>query len=176
MELFRKHQYDKRRQDFQAHDPTAPNLSVMTDEDLYGHLKECETEYKKVLKAPAARPIVLDRASVYTSQKSRTIAAFQETLLRDSTEETLQSKKISERFWDLIKKELKRAEKELDSGVSMQTAFNQLLRSNEELLKDLLRRFWEKHEVKEHLNDPDDVYRKSAAVLHFGIAEVTKLK
>lgn len=54
--------------------------------------------------------------------------------------------------------------------------FYQLLEGNKELLTGLLRKFWKTHNVQNHINTPDEIYRKSAAILHFGLAEITKLK
>lgn len=173
VELFRKHRGERERQ--LDSEPAAVNFSITTDEDLYTYLKECESEYKTLLKT-SPRPIVLDRATAYTALKSRTFAAFQELLLRDTTEEIMQTKKISERFWGLIKKELKRAEREMGENRGLQGSFSQLLEGNKDLLTAVLRKFWKTHNVQTHLNVPDDVHRKSAAVLHFGIAEITKLK
>lgn len=173
VELFRKYQGERRRQ--LDPEPASTNFSTTTDEDLYTYLKECESEYKSLLKT-SPRPIVLDRATAYLSLKSRTVAAFQELLMRDTTEEIMQSKKISERFWGLIKKELKRAEKEMEENRGLQGVFNQLLEGNKDLLTAVLRKFWKTHNVQTHLNVPDEIYRKSAAILHFGIAEITKLK
>jgi len=144
--------------------------------DLYSEFKTQESALKAVLSASHKFPLVLSRHISLTTPKTQLQSALSSILSSKQMVPVVVSKQLLERFWSILKLELKLAESELSRNKHRLEEFIKVVDENREVLAKVVKQAWECLTPLEEPHLPDSDSRKLCARLLVCVAETVKLK
>lgn len=163
---------------FQKHarEQVQSEVKEFSDKALYSRFKAIEKELAEVLERKGGFAVVLEQHISFTRPKIQLFEAMSQILTRPSMLETIFSKQLDERFWVLLKKELRKSKQEQKTKTTLSQFYLENLSKNRELLGDLLKKAWKALDpLKEaHLNETST--RKIFGKLFQCLGEILKQK
>ena len=153
-----------------------PELKELTDKDLYSRFKSIEKELSVLLEKKGGFAVVLEQHISFTRPKASIFEAMEQILSRPSMIETIFSKQLDERFWVLIKKELRKSKQELKAKNSLTQGYMQNIIRNKEMLGNLIKKSWLALDPLKEPHLVDSCLRKVFARFFSALGEILKQK
>jgi hypothetical protein len=148
----------------------------ITDKELYSRFKFFEKELNEVLDKKGGFAVVLEQHISFTRPKTNIFYVMEEIISRQSMAETIFTKHLDERFWGLIKKELKKSKSEQKSKSQLNQLFVQNIMRNKELIGNLIKNAWKVLDPQKEPNISENLLRKLFGKLFQCLGQVLKKK
>jgi len=143
---------------------------------LYSQFKSIEKDLTHLLEGKSTFPIVLEHHISFTRPKSTLLHIVSQLFESNSHLPLIESKRLDERFWVLLKKELRRAKQEKKLKPFLSQAFLENISKNKETIASLLKKTWPILEPLKDPHIPDTFLRKLFGKLFQMLGEILKQK
>lgn len=156
--------------------PEETKVPESQEDPLYSQFKSLEKELKKVLESKVTFPTILEQHVSFTNPKKQLLSIISQIFSNASYLPLIESKRLDERFWVLIKKELRRIKAEKKSKPSLLPQYLDHIASIKDSIALILKQSWP---VLEPLKDPhfhDSFVRKLFCKLFMCLGETLKQK
>jgi hypothetical protein len=156
--------------------PEESKNSESPEQSQYSQFKSLEKDLVQVLEAKGSFATVLNQHISFTNPKKQLISLISEIFSTSSSLELIESKQLDERFWVLLKKELRRSKLEKRSKPQLSASYLENIQKNKEAIAGIIKQAWP---VLEPLKDPhfhDSFVRKLFGRLFMSLGEVLKQK
>ena len=163
---------------FQKHsrEPILTDIKELTDKGLYSRFKVTEKELNELLDKKGGFAVVLEQHIAFTRPKINLLEIMSNIFSRTSMLDLIFIKHLEERFWILIKKELRKSKLEQKIKKTLNQAYIDNITRNKELLGNLIKQSWKNLDP---LKDPhfyDSSIRKLFGKLFQCLGEILKQK
>lgn len=160
---------------FKSQKPSS-ELTETKDASLYAQFKSIEKELIQLLETKSTFPIVLEQHISFTRPKSALIQIVTQLFESNSNLPLIESKRLDERFWVLIKKEIRKSKQEKRSKNSLSQSFLENISRNKEIVSSLLKKTWPIFEPLKDPHIPDTFIRKLFGKFFQMLGEIWKQK
>ena len=146
------------------------------EDSLYSQFKILEKDLTRLLEGKLTSATVLEQQVSFTSPKKQLLSIVTQFFSNASYLPLIESKRLDERFWVLIKKELRRGKAEKKSKPSLSPQYLEHIASTKDSIALVLKQAWP---VLEPLKDPhfhDSFVRKVFCKLCMCLGETLKQK
>lgn len=157
-------------------EPLIEDFESMTDSSLYSQFKALEKDLTVLLEKRGGFAVVLEQHISFTRPKASLIEVMAQLLLRPGLLETVIQKKLDERFWVLIKKELRKAKAEKKAKTALAQAYIETIDKNKEALAKLIKKSWAVIEPLKEAHFHDSALRKLFGKFFQCLGEILKQK
>ena len=130
----------------------------------------------QVLDTKGTFPIVLEQHISFTNPKKQFISIVSQIFSNTACLSLIESKRLDERFWVLIKKELRRSKLEKKSKPQLSSKYLDSLNRTKDTISLIIKQAWAVFEPLKDLHLPDSFLRKLFSKLFLCLGETLKRK
>lgn len=156
--------------------PQAPKAEETLTRSLYSQFKSLEQELTQILDKQSSFPIVLEQHISFTNCKSQITSLLTQLFTNLDNLPLIESKRLDERFWLLIKKELRRCKQEKKLKPQLASRYQEHITRTKDQIFHLLKQSWQVFDPLKDLHFPESFVRKLFNKLFLCVGETWKRK